>query len=84
MVYKIFDKKTGLEASVNEELAQALHKPVNKKLKRRKVYTRLIDNIWGADLAEIGSLFSKNRDVKYFLCVIEVFTGNAWVKHLKD
>ena len=37
MVYKFFDKKTGsgAGASVNEELAQELHKPVIQKLKRR-------------------------------------------------
>ena len=36
MIYKIFDEKTGLEVSVNEELAEELHKPVIKKIKRRK------------------------------------------------
>ena len=37
MMYKFFDKKTGsgAGASVNEELAQELHKPVIQKLKRR-------------------------------------------------
>ena len=31
MVYKFFDKKTGLGVSVNEQLAEELHKPVIKK-----------------------------------------------------
>ena len=62
MVFKFFDKKTGsgVKASVNEELAQELHKPVMKKPKRRKIYERFKDNIWAADLAEMGSLSSKN------------------------
>ena len=30
MVYKFFDKKTGSRASVNEQLAEDLHKPVIK------------------------------------------------------
>ena len=30
------------------------------------------------------SLFSKNKNVKYLLCVIDVFTKYAWVKPLKD
>ena len=42
-------KKTGLGASVNEELAQQLHKPVIKKFKRRKMYARFKDNIWAED-----------------------------------
>ena len=46
--------------SVNEELAQELHKPVIKKFKRGKVYARFQDNIWAADLAEMTSFSSKN------------------------
>ena len=30
------------------------------------------------------SLSSKNKNVKYLLCVIDVFTKYAWVKPLKD
>ena len=70
--------------SVNEQLAEELHKPVTKKFKRRKVYARFKDNIWAADLAEMESLSSKNKNVKYLLCVIDVFTKYAWVKPLKD
>ena len=29
------------------------------------------------------SLYSKNRNVKYLLCVIDVSTKYAWVKSLK-
>ena len=32
----------------------------------------------------MGSLSSKNRGVKYFLCMVHVFAKYAWVKHLKD
>ena len=37
-----------------------------------------------ADLIEIKSLPSKNENVKYLLCVIDIFTKYAWVKPLKD
>ena len=70
--------------SVSEQLAEELHKPVIKKFKRRKVYARFKDNIWAADLAEMESLSSKNKNVKYLLCVIDVFTKYAWVKLLKN
>ena len=55
--------------SVNEELARELHKPVTKNFERRKVYPRFKDNIWAADLSELGSLPSKNQGVKYLLYV---------------
>ena len=51
-------------------LAQELHKPVIKQLNQRKVYATFNDNIWGADLAEMGSLLSKN--LRTSLCVINV------------
>ena len=60
MIFKCFDKKTGSGASVNKELAEELHKPVMKMFKRRRVYVRFKDNIWAEDLAEMGSLSSKN------------------------
>ena len=83
MVYTFFDKKTESEVSVNETLAEELHKPVIKKFKRRKVYARFKDNIWAADLAEMRSLSSKNKNVKYLSCATDVFTKYAWVKPLK-
>ena len=30
------------------------------------------------------SLYSKNKSVKYLLCVVDVFTKYTWVKPLKD
>ena len=63
-------------------LAQELHKPVIKKLKSSKAFARFKDDIWATDLAEMGSLPSKDRGVKYLLCVIDVFTKYAWVKKI--
>ena len=68
MAFKCFNKKTGSGVSVNEQLAEELHKPILKKFKRRKVYARLKDNIWAGDIAEMGSLSSKYRNVRYLLC----------------
>ena len=84
MFYKLFDKKKRSAISVNEQLLKELHKPVIKKFNRKKVYVRFTDNTWAADIAEIESLSSKNKNVKYLLCIIDVFTKYAWVKPLKD
>ena len=84
MFYKIFDRKTGSETSVNEQLAEELHKPAVKKFKKRKIFARFKDNIWAADLTQMESSPSKNKKVKYLLCVIDVFTDFAWAKTLKD
>ena len=92
MVYKFFDKKIGsgvratskTRTNVNEILVQELNKPVNKKLKRREVYPRFNDDIWVTNLAEMGSLSSKNGGVKYLSCAIYIFTKYARVNPLTD
>ena len=69
---------------MNEKLVQESQKQVIKKFKRRKVYARFKGNIWAADLAEMGSLFSLNHIGKNLFCAIDVFTKYNWVKPLKD
>ena len=77
MIYKFFDKKKGSDITVNEQLVEELHKPIIKKVKRRRVYTRFKGNVWAVDLAEMESLSTNNKIVKYLLCVIDVFTKYA-------
>ena len=55
-----------------------------KNLKTRKVYARFKRDSWAADLAEMGSLSTFTRGVKYLLCFIVVFTKYAWVEPLRD
>ena len=52
-------------------------------MKDGKVYAKDKD-IWAVDLAEVGSLSSKNRGVKCLLYVIYFFTKYAWVKPLTN
>ena len=70
--------------SFNEQLAEKLRKAVTKRFKKRKVYARFKENICAADLAEMESLSSNNENVKYLLCVVDLFTIYAWVNPLKD
>ena len=62
--------------SVNEQLAEGWHKPVNRKLKKRHFQVRFKQNIWASDKAEMESLSLKNKNI---LCVIDVFTKYTWV-----
>ena len=45
MVYRFLYQKKCSEISVNEQIAKELHKPVIKKIKKRKVYARFKDNV---------------------------------------
>ena len=40
--------------------------------------------MWAADLTEMGSLSSENQNVKYLVCIRDVFAKYSWVKALKD
>ena len=54
-----------------------------KKLIKEK-YIRNLKIIYGGDLADMKSLNRKNKDIKYLLCVIELFSNYAFVVPLKD
>ena len=69
---------------VSKILAEELHKPVIKKFNKRKVSSQFKDNIWGVDLADMQSLSKKNKDIKYLLCAIDLYSKYAFVVPLKD
>ena len=93
VVYKFFDKKskgigskhvnTKLTAQ-NKQLAKELHKPIIKKIEKRKVHAAFKDNISGADLADMQLLSKYNKGIRFLLCVIDIFSKYAWVVPLKD
>ena len=73
MVYKFFDSnvaspdKKSMESGIARNssliLADELHKPVIKKINKRKVYSQFKDNVWGVDLADMQSLSKKKTKV---------------------
>ena len=52
----------------NKELAEELHKPIIKKFETRKAHSCFLDNIWGADLADMQliSKFEKGFKISKF------------------
>ena len=88
MVYKFFDKKSegsGVNTTrQNQQLAEELHKPIIKKIEKRKVRAAFKDNIWSADLADTQLLSRYNKGIRFLLCVIDIFSKYAWVVPLKD
>ena len=87
MAWKFVDKRSkkvlgsGIE---NKQLANELHKPINKKFKRRKVYSTFKDNIWDVDLADMSLINKFSKEIKYLLCVIDLISRYAWVVAIKD
>ena len=87
MVQKFFDKRSsgsGIANKPNYQLASELHKPIIRKLKKRKVYSSFRDNIWGVDLADMQSLSKYNKGNQYLLCTINLLSKYVWVVPIKD
>ena len=75
MVYKFFDKKNFWwtiknENISNKELAEELNKPIIWKFNKRKVHSRFVGNIWGADLADMQLISKLNSRFRFLLFVI--------------
>ena len=96
MVYKFFDRKIALLADESassggiknknmpdQQRAEELHKPIIRKIEKRKVHSSFIDNIWAADLANM-SLISNYNNFCFMLCVIDIYSKYAWIVLLKD
>ena len=86
MVYKFFDKKTKCSrlshivksTTQSEQLAEELHKFIirNFKKKRKRVYSALKDNIWGADLADMQWINKSNKGFRFFFVFLLTFLAN--------
>ena len=78
MAYTFFDKKTvgGVcknEIMQNKELVEE-HKPIIRKFEKRNAHSSFVDNIWGADLADM-QLWSKfNEGFRFLLRVIDTYS----------
>ena len=89
MVYKFFDKKSkgsgvNIPLEFNEQLAEELHKAIIRNLKKRTVYSRSKDYIWGADLADMQLISKFNNGFRFLSCAIDIFNKYDRVVPLKD
>ena len=66
------------------QLAEELHKRITNEFKKRMVYSRSQDNIWGDDLGNMQLISKFNKGFRFLLCTIDIFSKYAWVVSLKD
>ena len=79
MVYNFLWQKNSPETVKNEivsntELAEELRKPIIKKFEKRKVDSPFIDNMWGADLADMLLISKFDKRFRFLLCVIDIYS----------
>ena len=61
-----------------------LHKPVRHNFPRNRVIVTGTDDQWQADLVDMSSLASFNKEYKFLLTCTHVFSKFAWVGPLKN
>ena len=69
---------------MSEELAEELHKPVRKHFKKRRVFSKHVDDVWAADLVDMQYYSHSNKGYKYILMIIDVFSKYGWAEPLKN
>ena len=92
MVYSIFDKKSSAtrvneiaggaaknENMWNKKLAEELLKPITRKFEKQKVQASFIDNIRGADLADMQSISKFDTGTRSLLCIIDIYSKYAGI-----
>ena len=96
MVYNFFDKKArgseidddddniNKKTKQNIQSAEELHKPIIRNFKKRTFYFVFIDNIWGADLADMQLISKFNKGFRFLLYVLDIFSKYPWVIPLKN
>ena len=52
---------------LNQELVEELPKPIARKLEKRKAYSPFIDNVQGADHADIQLISTFNKGTRFFI-----------------
>ena len=53
-------------------------------MEKRKVHSPFLDNICGADLADMQLISEFDKGIRFLLCIIDIFSKHAWVIPLKD
>ena len=68
----------------NKELTEELHKLIIRTFEKRKVHSRFIDNIWGADLADVQLISKFDKEFRFLLCVIGIYSKYEWLISLNE
>ena len=58
--------------------------PFIRNVEKRKIHSALIDNIWGADLADMQLISKFHKGISFLLCAIDIFRKYAWIIPLRD
>jgi len=67
-----------------KQLAIELLTPKRKRFQRRKIYSPSVDAIWTGDLMDIHKYARQNKNYKFILVLVDIFSRYAWARPLKN
>lgn len=70
--------------SEKQQVVQEIHRSARKNFPRRSYVMRGLNDTFQADLIEMIPWAKQNRNHRYILMVIDVFSKRAWAKALKN
>ena len=73
-----------MSAAWSQNLANELHRPIRRNFPTRRVQVSAIDEVWAADLAEMQKFSAWNKDIRYLLMIIDIFSKFGWIVPLKN
>ena len=77
-------KRPALKKWMESQETYTLHHPARKRYPRNKVVSGGIDDIWQMDLVDMRNIVRFNKNYKYMITCIDVFSKYAWVIPLKS
>ena len=78
MIVKISDSSMKNKNISKKKSAEELYKPIIRKFNKRKVHSPLIDNIWGANLADIQLISKLSKGIRFLLRVTDIFSKHSY------
>ena len=61
-----------------------MHIPIIRNFNKRKVHSYFIDKMLSTNLADMQLINKFNKEFRFLLCVIEIYSKYAWIIPLKD
>ena len=69
---------------LNDQDAYTLHRPTLEKVKRGKIITKGLRDLFEADLMDVSNVSDENDDITFILVVIDAFSRELWLEPLKS
>ena len=83
-VYESARQKRTTAPAWKKQLVRELLKPKQKRFSRRRIFSPNVNSIWTMDLLDIHQFARHNKNFRYILVVLDIFSRFAWARPLKN